>query len=50
VVDDRALKSLGRALQEHDVRLLYLLIEPSFEPLRSDPRFQDLLHRMKLLA
>jgi serine/threonine protein kinase/Flp pilus assembly protein TadD len=45
---DRAFESMERAFQEHDGRLEWILIDPSFEPLRSDRRFQDLRRRMKL--
>jgi tetratricopeptide (TPR) repeat protein len=45
---DRAFESLARAYQEHDGRLVWLLVAPSFDPLHSDPRFVDLRRRMKL--
>jgi tetratricopeptide (TPR) repeat protein len=41
-----ALEWLEEAYKEHDWYLCVLKIEPIFDPLRSDPRFQDLLRRM----
>jgi hypothetical protein len=43
---DKAFQWLERAFEEHDPTLVYLKIWPMFDGLRSDPRFQDLLHRM----
>jgi eukaryotic-like serine/threonine-protein kinase len=39
---------LEKAYEEHDSGLVSLAVEPMFEPVRSDPRFRDLLRRMKL--
>ncbi len=45
--NDRAFEWLEKGLQQHSQEMtLSLLTEPAFEPLRSDPRFQSLLHRM----
>ena len=44
---DRALEFLEKAFDEHDPNLPYLGL-PLWDPLRSDPRFQDLLRRMNL--
>jgi hypothetical protein len=46
---EKALASLERAYEEHSSdSLLYLNTTPEFAVLRSDPRFQDLLHRIGL--
>jgi tetratricopeptide (TPR) repeat protein len=45
---EKVFESLERAYQEHDEHTAWLLIDPLFEPLRPDPRFQDLRRRMKL--
>jgi TolB-like protein/Flp pilus assembly protein TadD len=45
---DKVFEYLERAYQEHDEHTAWLLIDPLFEPLRPDPRFQDLRRRMKL--
>jgi serine/threonine protein kinase len=43
---DRAFSYLEKAYEDRDSGLTYLQIQPAFDPLRSDPRFQDLLRRM----
>jgi hypothetical protein len=43
---DQAFEWLERAYEERDKGLLFLRIDPPLDPLRSDPRFQDLLRRM----
>jgi TolB-like protein len=43
-----AFKSLEEAYNAHDVGLVYLKIDPCLDPLRSDPRFDDLLRRVGL--
>jgi serine/threonine-protein kinase len=45
---EQAFASLEQAYQEHDSQLQYLGVEPGFDPLRLDQRFQDLLHRVGL--
>jgi len=45
--NDRALEFLEKAYEEHDPNLPYLG-NPLYDPLRSDPRFQELLRRMNL--
>lgn len=44
---DRAFEWLRKAIDEHDVFLL-LKADPQYSSLRSDPRFAELLRRMKL--
>jgi len=43
---DRALDWLEIAYQEHMQDLVYLNVYPKWDPLRDDPRFQDLLRLM----
>jgi serine/threonine-protein kinase len=44
---DLAFKWLEKAYEERAGRIVYLNVEQAFDPLRSDPRFIDLLRRMK---
>ncbi len=43
---DQAMKWLGKAYEEHFNPSI--LLRPTFDPLRSDPRFQSLVHRIGL--
>ena len=43
---DQALALLEEAYREHSDSLIYLRSQPLYDPLRSDPRFQNLLSRM----
>jgi tetratricopeptide (TPR) repeat protein len=45
---DRAFEWLEKAYQEHHPHLVNLKVQPVFDPIRSDPRFADLLRRMGL--
>ena len=45
---DQAFAWLERAYEERCPTLEFLKVEPSLDPLRSDPRFADLLRRMNL--
>jgi tetratricopeptide (TPR) repeat protein len=47
---DRAMKHLEEAFKEHAADLLWLNVEPTFDPLRSDPRFQALVQRVGLVS
>jgi TolB-like protein/DNA-binding winged helix-turn-helix (wHTH) protein/Flp pilus assembly protein TadD len=42
---DRAFDWLERAYQARDVHLMYLTVDPKWDPLRKDPRFEKLLTR-----
>jgi Flp pilus assembly protein TadD len=44
---ERAFESLEKGYQEHSL-IGEIRLSPAFDPLRSDPRFQDLLRRMNL--
>lgn len=45
---DRAFAWLDRAYKDHLYLLRVVTVEPGYEPLRSDPRYADLLRRMSL--
>ena len=45
---DRAFASLERAYAERSYMLMYLKVAPNLDPLRSDPRYADLLRRVGL--
>jgi len=45
---DEALAWLKRACDEHEQGVVDLKIDPRYDTLRSDPRFKDLLRRVKL--
>ncbi len=43
---EKAFEWLEKALQQHTRGLVFLRVEPGFDPLRDDPRYQSLLRRM----
>ncbi|MBA3231454.1 MAG: protein kinase [Acidobacteria bacterium] len=45
---EKAFASLEKAFTERDFQLTSLKVEPGYDPLRADPRFQDLLVRVGL--
>jgi serine/threonine protein kinase/Tfp pilus assembly protein PilF len=45
---DQAFDCLEKAYQEHSSWMAYLKTEPRLDPLRSDPRFTDLMRRIRL--
>ena len=45
---DRALEWLERAFQERADWMVFIKVDPRFDSLHSDPRFKELLRRMKL--
>ena len=46
--NEQALDALAKAVEEKDVGLVELKVEPVFEPLRSDSKFSELLRRVGL--
>ena len=47
---EKALDYLEMAYQERSTWLMWIKVDPRFDPLRSDPRFADLLRRMRLAS
>jgi TolB-like protein/DNA-binding winged helix-turn-helix (wHTH) protein/Tfp pilus assembly protein PilF len=47
---DEALALLERAYQERDIQLQFLRVDPDYDDIRDDPRFQDLLRRIGLIG
>ena len=45
---DQSLRWLDKAYADRDWRLLEVALDPRFDVLRSDSRFQDLLRRLHL--
>ena len=45
---EKSFEWLQKAYEEHDSGLVSVAVEPMFETVRSDPRFKDLLRRLKL--
>jgi TolB-like protein len=49
-MDDLAVESLEKACDDGDVWLVWLKVEPRFDPLRSNTRFHQLLSKLRLDA
>jgi Flp pilus assembly protein TadD len=47
---DKAFELIEASYQEREPALVYLQVEPSFDPLRSDPRYHAMLAKMGLSA
>jgi adenylate cyclase len=45
---DRAFEALERAYQARSAGLIYLHLDPGYEPLRADPRYRELVQRIGL--
>jgi eukaryotic-like serine/threonine-protein kinase len=43
---DKAFAALDHAFTEHDIYLAWLKVDGAMDPLRDDPRFSELLHRV----
>jgi tetratricopeptide (TPR) repeat protein len=43
---EQAFEWLRKAYEERSVWMVYLKVDPGLDPLRSDPRFQELVRRM----
>ena len=46
--NDQAFHWLDKAYTERDSQLIWVNVEPQFDPLRSDPRFASLVQRVGL--
>jgi len=46
---EKAFASLENSYDAHDLQLQYLRTDPDRDPLRSDPRFTDLMRRVGLM-
>ena len=45
---EQALASLETAFSQRDSNLTYVKVEPAFDELRSDPRFQKIVQQLAL--
>ncbi len=45
---EQALASLEKAYTARDLQLQFLKVDPHYDSLRADPRFQDLMRRVGL--
>jgi serine/threonine-protein kinase len=45
---EKALEWLGKAYLQHSPSLIAIKVEPVYDPLRGDPRFQEILRRINL--
>jgi TolB-like protein len=48
-MNKEAIDWLEKAYQAHDQNMPYISVDPIFDEMRNEPRFQDILRRMKLL-
>ena len=46
--NDRAMEYLEKAFQDREALMVFLKVEPKWDPIRSDPRFVSILERMRL--
>ncbi|HZS98850.1 MAG TPA: winged helix-turn-helix domain-containing protein [Terriglobales bacterium] len=46
--EDMAMRYMQQAYEQHDWALIVLAVEPRLDPLRSDPRFQEILATLNL--
>ena len=44
---DKAFVELNKAIENREYTIRFLKVEPGFDPLRDDPRFKELMQRMK---
>jgi hypothetical protein len=45
---DSAFHWLDKAVTEHNDRLIYLKVDPIADPLRTDPRFKNLMNQLHM--
>lgn len=45
---EKAVELLERAFEQKDIQVQYVASDPSYDPLRNDPRFIDLVRRVGL--
>jgi len=45
--DEEAITWLGKAAESHDVEIVFIKVDPRFDRLRANPRFQEIVRSLR---